>query len=87
MSSANSTPLFRHKAYDEPSVFRPENLLREARRQNEVEEGTVPPVCLIDPDGDVVDRLQETDRVEPHPHWPGYHTTLYQTELAGRPLS
>jgi alkylhydroperoxidase family enzyme len=32
-------PLLRHKAYGEPSVFRPENLLREARRQNEVEEG------------------------------------------------
>jgi len=80
------TPLLQNKAYDEPSVFRPENLLREARRQNEVEEGTVPDVCLLDPDGDIVRRLCATDRAEVHPHWPGYHTTLYETTLDGRSI-
>lgn len=76
--------LFQHKAYEEPSVFAPENLLREARRQNDVERGTVPDLCLLDPDGDIVDRLRAADRARPHPHWPGYHTTLYETEIAGR---
>jgi len=75
------SPLLQHKAYDEPSVFQPENLLREARRQNEVEQGSVPDVCLLDPDGDIVDRLRATGRAEPHAHWPGYHTTLYEAEL------
>jgi len=79
-------PLLQHKAHDEPSVFAPENLLREARRQNEVERGPVPDVCLLDPDGDIVDQLQAADRAEPHPHWPGYHTTLYETELSGRSI-
>jgi uridine phosphorylase len=83
-SSAEPSPLLQNKAYDEPSVFQPENLLREARRQNEVEEGTVPDVCLLDPDGDIVDRLRAENRAEPHPHWPGYHTTLYETTLNGR---
>lgn len=78
-------PLLRRKDHDAPSVFTPENLLREARRQNEVEPGTVPAVCLLDPDGDIVDRLR-ADGATPHPHWPGYHTTLYETELAGRPV-
>ncbi|PSQ97627.1 MAG: hypothetical protein BRD55_01805 [Bacteroidetes bacterium SW_9_63_38] len=32
MASSSESPLFQHKAYDEPSVFRPENLLREALR-------------------------------------------------------
>lgn len=84
MSSPEMTPLLQNKAYGEPSVFRPENLLREARRQNEVEEGTVPDVCLLDPDGDIVDHLRAENRAEPHPHWPGYHTTLYETTLDGR---
>jgi uridine phosphorylase len=79
-------PLLRHKAYDEPSVFRPENLLREARRQNEVEEGTVPDVCLLDPDGDIVRHLRKAGRAEAHPHWPGYHTTLYEVTLEGRTI-
>lgn len=79
-------PLLRHKAYDEPSVFAPENLLREARRQNDVEHGSVPDICLLDPDGDIVDRLCEANRAAPHPHWPGYHTTLYETELKGRSI-
>lgn len=78
--------LLRHKAYDEPSVFRPENLLREARRQNEVEEGPVPPVCLLDPDGDIVDRLRAAGRADPHPHWPGYHTTLYEATVGDRSI-
>lgn len=39
-------PLLRHKAYDEPSVFAPENLLREARRQNHVEHEPVTDICL-----------------------------------------
>lgn len=77
-------PLLQHNAHDAPSVFTPENLLREARRQNNVERGSVPDVCLLDPDGDIVDRLRATDRARPHPHWPGYHTTLYETELKGR---
>jgi uridine phosphorylase len=78
--------LLKHKAYDEPSVFRPENLLREARRQNEIEEGSVPPVCLLDPDGDIVRHLRRAGRAEIHPHWPGYHTTLYEVALEGRTI-
>lgn len=79
-------PLLWHKAYDEPSVFAPENLLREARRQNNVEPGSVPDVCLLDPDGDMIDRLRAASRAEPHPHWPGYHTTLYETKLNDRSI-
>lgn len=81
-----TSPLLQHKAYDEPSVFRPENLLREARRQNNVEEGPVPAVCLLDPDGDIVDHLRSEGRAEPHAHWPGYHTTLYETTVGGRSI-
>ena len=48
-----------------PSVFRPENMLRESRRQKGLRSGAVPAVCMLDPDGDIVDLRQETIRCDP----------------------
>lgn len=79
-----NSPLLRHKAYEETSVFAPENLLREARRQKGIAYGSIPDVCLLDPDGDIVRSLRATGRARPHDDWPGYHTTLYALELGGR---
>ena len=47
-------PILRHKRYAEPSVFAPENLLREARRQKGLPNGEAPKICVLDPDGDIV---------------------------------
>jgi uridine phosphorylase len=69
-------PILSHKHYDTPSVFTPENLLREARRQKGLSFGTVPAVCVFDPDGDLVDFLHTTDRAHRHPTWACYHTVL-----------
>ena len=41
-----------------PSVFLPAALLREARRQKGLAISSVPPVCILDPDGDLVRRLR-----------------------------
>lgn len=48
------------KDHAAPSVFRPEALLCEARRQKELPLVSVPPVCVLDPDGDVVRHLKRT---------------------------
>lgn len=69
-------PLLDHKYYDEPSVFTAENLLREARRQKGLAQGLVPRVCVLDPDGDLVEYLHTTARAQPHPTWACYHTVL-----------
>jgi uridine phosphorylase len=69
-------PILADKAYDAPSVFRPENLLREARRQKRVPEGTVPEICVLDPDGDIQRALRAAGRAQPSPHWACYHTEL-----------
>ena len=69
-------PLFQHKYYDNPSLFTPENLLRDARRQKRLAEGSVPPICVLDPDGDLVDYLSATGRTRRHPTWACYHTVL-----------
>ena len=63
--------------YKEPSVFTPENLLREARRQKSIPEGVVPKVCILDPDGDIVQNLVATGRAHPNPYWACYHTQMY----------
>jgi uridine phosphorylase len=68
------------KQYGAPSVFRPENLLREARRQRGLPEQHVPAVCALDPDGDMVRTLRRTGLGRPAPGWACYHTELLVTE-------
>lgn len=76
-------PLLRHKRYDAPSLFVPENLLREARRQQAIPEGPVPSICVLDPDGDIVRHLLAARRARLSPHWACYHTQLYTFEDDG----
>jgi uridine phosphorylase/protein-L-isoaspartate O-methyltransferase len=66
------------------SVFQPAALLREARRQKGVPAVDVPPVCILDPDGDIVRRLRKEGRARVFDGWPCYHTELDTFELAGR---
>ena len=65
-----------NKQYQEPSVFTPENLLREARRQKNIGNCEVPDVCVLDPDGDLVDYLIKTKQAIINECWACYHTKL-----------
>lgn len=76
-------PILRAKATGAPSAFSADGLLREARRQKSVAEGAIPPVCLLDPDGDVVRRLISEGRGEPEPGWACYHSTMYRFVAGG----
>ena len=76
-------PLLEHNYYDEPSVFTADNLLREARRQKGLALGSVPRICILDPDGDLVEYLQTTARAHRHPTWACYHTILETFEYEG----
>jgi uridine phosphorylase len=66
-----------HKYYNEPSVFHPENLLREARRQKNKRECDVPEICLLDPDGDLADYLLKSNLAVKNECWSCYHSSLY----------
>ena len=68
------------KQYKDPSVFTPENLLREARRQMGIKNGKVPDVCVLDPDGDLVDYLIRTNQAKINECWACYHTKLYNVK-------
>lgn len=77
------TALLTNKHYGEPSVFQPENLLREARRQKAIADCEVPPVCVLDPDGDLADYLLATGQAVKNECWACYHSNLYSFELDG----
>lgn len=62
MKEIDDIPLLLNKDYSSPSVFLPENLLREARRQKSISECTVPEICILDPDGDLADYLLQNGK-------------------------
>jgi uridine phosphorylase len=79
----SSPPILDHKDPEAPSVFEPTALLREARRQKGLAIIDVPPVCILDPDGDILRHLRKTGQAERFDAWPCYHTDLYTFSLAG----
>jgi uridine phosphorylase len=70
-----------NKYYNEQSVFLPENLLREARRQKNKQECNVPGICLLDPDGDLTEYLIKNNLSSINVCWACYHSTLYNFNL------
>jgi uridine phosphorylase len=73
-----SAPILANKHYTEPSAFTAENLLREARRQKGRMEASVPSVCVLDPDGDIVRHLRASRGASLDSAWACYHTELYR---------
>jgi uridine phosphorylase len=76
-------PILAEKHYAAPSVFDVANLMREARRQKGLPTGDVPPICVLDPDGDLVDYLRARGLARRHAAWACYHTALDVFELDG----
>src|ERR1700722_12868135 len=77
-------PILDNKHTSAPSVFAPGALLREARRQKGLPTVAVPPVCVLDPDGDLVRQLRQTGMAKPFVGWPCYHTELDTFDLSGQ---
>ncbi len=71
-------PILCRDDHHAPSVFLPENLLREARRQKCLPQGEVPPVCVLDPDGDLAEHLRASAGARRSGHWPCFHTALWE---------
>jgi len=82
-SDNDQPPILAHKHFRSASIFTPDSLLREARRQKGAPLLSVPKVCLLDPDGDIVRQLKAAGRAERHDGWVCYHTDLYVFEESG----
>ncbi|MBM3555641.1 MAG: uridine phosphorylase [Alphaproteobacteria bacterium] len=81
MARRDPPPILADKHPAAPSVFTPEGLLREARRQKGIGGGEVPSVVVLDPDGDVLRRLVHTGAARRDPNWACYHTELHRVWL------
>lgn len=81
--SASLPPILTNKAFAEPSVFQPDNLLREARRQKRLAPVEIPEICVLDPDGDILRVLRREERAALSPAWACYHTELYEFDQQG----
>ena len=82
-SRDGGVPLLARDDHREPSLFRPEKTLRESRRQNKRADVAVPPVCLLDPDGDLVTYVRDVLGAVPSPGWACYHTTMWEWQAVG----
>ncbi len=76
-------PILAHKHYAQPSAFTPENLLREARRQKNAAPASIPEICILDPDGDMLRSLLARGEARLDLGWACYHTELYAFSRGG----
>jgi uridine phosphorylase len=82
MKSSGRPKLLENKSYSEPSVFLPENLLREAKRQRNIPNGHIPEICVLDPDGDLADYLLKIEKATLHANWACYHSKMYSFNIS-----
>jgi uridine phosphorylase len=84
--ATDPAPLLAAKDYAARSVFEPQNLLREARRQKTIPHGSIPDVCVLDPDGDIVRAVRADGSGRHNPFWACYHTEMVDVHHAGETL-
>jgi len=72
----NDIPPLAHPV-QEPSAFTPEALLEAVRAVRGLSREPVPPVCILEFDGDLTDWLVETGAAKPYKSWACFHTTMY----------
>ncbi|MDQ2848965.1 MAG: nucleoside phosphorylase [Actinomycetota bacterium] len=83
VTEPTTSPLLTGKDFAAVSEFEPANLLRECRRQRGLPNVSVPTVCVLDPDGDIVRHLRDSGRGRRHPGWACYHTEMWTADVDG----
>lgn len=78
----SSTPLLTHPL-DAPSAFRPDDLLDAVRASRGLVAEPVPPLCILDFDGDLADGLVRDGLVSPVTAWACFHTQMLGLTLDG----
>ena len=80
--STDSLPLFQH-ALESPSAFTPERLMAAVRSERGLSHASVPPLCVLDFDGDLFDHLAAEGATSPSSSWACFHTSMGITTIEG----
>jgi len=77
-------PILNHPL-DEETAFTPDALIAAVKAARRLPSTTVPPVCVLEFDGDLTDWLVARQIATPWPHWGCFHTSMFQIALEGGP--
>jgi uridine phosphorylase len=80
--SQSPLPLLDHP-HKQASAFTPEALTAAVRDERGLQANPVPPVCVLEFDGDLTDWLVSTGIAQPCSDWACFHTTMYVLEVDG----
>jgi uridine phosphorylase len=80
--SIDSLPLLQH-ALESPSAFTPERLMNAVRTERGLVNERVPPLCVLDFDGDLSDRLAADRATTTMTSWACFHTSMGVMSLDG----
>lgn len=79
---SESSPLFNHPL-TRPSAFTPERLMDAVRTERGLPQQPVPPLCVLDFDGDLADHLAEQGISSPWTSWACFHTSMRVATIGG----
>lgn len=82
MRDHSNIPLLNHPL-GEPSAFTASNLIEDVRRARQIQSTAVPPLCILEFDGDLTDWLVGQGTAKPFASWPSFHTAMFSIETEG----
>jgi uridine phosphorylase len=82
MRDDSKPPILDH-ALDQPSAFTARNLMADVRRSRQVPSGNVPPVCILEFDGDLTDWLVRDGVARLFERWACFHTSMFALDMEG----
>src|SRR5260370_38410468 len=82
MTEDSAPPILGHPL-DQPSAFTPKNLIDDVRRSRHTPAGIVPPLCILEFDGDIPDWLVRDGMAKPFGPWACFHTSMFALDLEG----
>jgi len=82
MPDNSKAPILNHPL-EQPSAFTASHLIDSVRRTRKIPNSAIPPLCLLEFDGDLTDWLVQQGLAKPFPSWPCFHTTMFAIEFEG----
>ena len=81
---SNDIPLLKHPL-GAPSAFTADSLVAAVRSERKLPSEAVPPVCLLEFDGDLTDWMVTAGHAQVYKNWACFHTVMHTIEVDGLP--